>query len=331
MNIIPASAKIIEDELAKLTLPERIELCGRICYKSEDKIKPGSAEPFCEKVITRGHNSVLEMATVSMLVKGDQQVMGDFLALPMLTESAKFLKVSVISEDSLLITGSVRTFRDLYYDKQAFEPSAIARGLYRKINFMDGHPIFSIRSQPLKTWVDLDAIAILDESDWESMLTNDPLMYPKHKHVAVKFIVNRAVSHELVRHRPCSFLQESQRYVKMDGGVTFIKPSAHIEDETNAMCEWKSTMQEAEYAYVHATEEGASPQEARLVLPNSTKTELIVYTNLDEWGHIFDQRDSKAADPSMREVMAPLHEEFRLRWPDVFGESKDINQEGNHE
>lgn len=328
MKIIPASATIIEDELAKLTLPERIERCGRICYKSEDKIKPGSAEPFCEKVITRGHNSVLEMATVSMLVKGDQQVMADFLPLPILTEPAKFLKISVTGEDSLLITGSIRTFRDLYYDKQAFELSAIARGLYRKINFMDGHPIFRKRSQPLKTWVNLEAIAILDESDWESILTNDPLIYSKHRYVAVKFIVNRAVSHELVRHRICSFLQESQRYVKLDSGVTFIEPSAFYCQGSRAMSDWTEAMQAAENCYDEFIEEGASPQEARLVLPSSTKTELIVYTNLDEWGHIFDQRDSKAADPSMREVMGPLHEEFRKRWPDVFG---GINQEGNNE
>ena len=327
MKIIPASTEIIEDELAKLTLPERIERCGRICYKSEDKIEQGSALPFCEKVIKRRHDSVLEMATVSMLVKADQKTMADFLALFLVMEPAKFLKISIISEDSLLITGSVRTFRDLYCDKQAFEFSAIAIGLYRKINFMDGHPTFCERSQPLKTWVDLSAIAILDESDWESMLASDPLMYSKHKHVAVKFVVNRAVSHELVRHRTCSFLQESQRYVKMNGKVTFIEPSAFFARDSDAMSDWIEAVQDSEDCYDEFTEEGASPQAARLVLPNSTKTELIVYTNLDGWGHIFSQRDSKAADPSMREVMAPLHEEFRQRWPEVFGK-KQAPEEG---
>jgi len=329
MKIITASATIIEDELAKLTLPERIERCGRICYKSEDKIKPGSAEPFCEKVITRGHNSVLEMSTVSMLVKGDQETMSSFLGLFLLAEPVKFLKVSILSEDALLITGSVRTFRDLYHDKQAFELSAIARGLYRKINFMDGHPIFRKRSQPLKTWVNLEAIAILDESDWESMLASDPLMYSKHKYVAAKFVVNRAVSHELVRHRDCSFLQESQRYVKTND-MEFIRP-VFFGDESRYRLEWERSMSSAASDYSDNILRGQCPQEARLVLPNSTKTELIAYTNLDNWRHIFGQRDSKAADPSMREVMAPLHEEFRKRWPDVFGESKEGKQEGSHE
>lgn len=317
MKIVPASAAIIEDELAKLTLPERIEQCGRICYKSEDRIKPGSALPFCEKVINRRHDSVLEMATVSMLVKADQESLSDFLALFLLVESVKFLKVSIISQDSLLITGSIRILRDLYCDKQAFDSSAIVRGLYRKIDFMDGHPVSRKKGQQLKTYVELDGIAILEESDWGSMLYNDPLMYAKHHHVAVKFIVNRAVSHELVRHRTCSFLQESQRYVKMDGGVTFIKP-IFFEDKSQFLLEWEMSMHAAAGDYSDNINDGQSPQEARLVLPNSTKTELIVYVNLEGWEHIFDQRDSKVADPSMREVMAPLHEEFRQRWPMFF-------------
>jgi thymidylate synthase (FAD) len=327
MKIVPASATIIEDELAKLTLPERIERCGRICYKSEDKIKPGSAEPFCEKVIKRRHDSVLEMATVSMLVRADQETLSGFLALFLLVESVKFLKASIINQDSLLITGSIRTFSDLYHDQQAFDSSAIVRGLYRKIDFMDGHPISRRKGQPLKTYVELDGIAILEESDWESMLISDPLLYAKHRHVAVKFVVKTVIATHITRHRPCSFLQESKRYVKLDSGVTFIEPSAFFERGSNALSDWTEAMQDAEIYYDEFIEEGASPQEARLVLPSSTKTELICYTNLDEWAHIFDQRDSKAADPSMREVMAPLHEEFRQRWPSIFGE-KQVPEEG---
>jgi len=328
MKIISPSATIIEHALEKLTLPERIEQCGRICYKSEDRIKPGSAEPFCEKVIKRGHNSVIEMATLSMLVKADQETLSDFLSLLISVESMKFLKISVASGESLLVTGSVRTFRDLYNNEQAFR-SGIVRGLYRKINFMDGHPVSRKRgSQPLKTWVDLNAVAILEDSDWESMLATDPLMYAKHKYVAVKFIVNRAISHELVRHRPCSFLQESQRYVKMNGNVTFIQPSAFFASDSEAILNWERAMQVAEDDYNFSVKYGCSPQEARLVLPNSTKTELICYTNLDEWKHIFSQRDNKAADPAMREVMGPLHEEFRKEWPGVFGVpvEEEINQ-----
>lgn len=352
MKIIPASATIIEDDLAKLTLPERIEQCGRICYKSEGKIKPGSAEPFCEKVIKQGHNSVLEMATVTCMVKADH--IPDFFALFLSIEEAKFLKISVSSEDTLLVTGSVRTFRDLYSNEQAFEHSEIVRCLYRKINFMDGHPIRK-HNQPLNTWIKLNTVSILEDSDWELILATDPLVYAKHRHAAVKFIVNRAISHELVRHRPCSFLQESQRYVNMKDGVTFITPSAFlsesrqpcgvcektdqceacretgrvahnssvVEHEMNRYASWLRGVESSEVLYASMLKSGASPQEARLVLPNSTKTELILYTNLEEWKHIFSQRDNKAADPAMREVMGPLHEEFRKRWPRVFGSPKE--------
>lgn len=82
---------------------------------------------------------------------------------------------------------------------------------------------------------------------------------------------------------------------------------------------WLEAMQWAEDSYLERIQNGSSPQAARTVLPNSCKTELIVYANLEQWRHIFKLRCSKAAEPSMREVMIPLSEEFAKRWPEVFG------------
>ena len=148
-----------------------------------------------------------------------------------------------------------------------------------------------------------------------------PELLVKHRHLAVKFIINRAVTHEIVRHRPCSFLQESQRYCrysdnKFGGEVTFIKPMFYTEG-TPEYDMWKKAMEDTEQIYLKLLET-SSPQAARTVLPNSCKTELIVYANLVEWKHIFKLRTTKAAEPSMREVMIPLQEDFKQRFSDIF-------------
>ncbi len=147
-------------------------------------------------------------------------------------------------------------------------------------------------------------------------LPSDLLM--RHRFVGVKFYVNRAVTHELVRHRPCSYLQESQRYCrysqdKFAGQVTFIKPMFY-EDGSPEYLLWKETMEFAEAKYLKLLET-SSPQAARTVLPNSCKTEIIAYCNVTEWQHILKLRCSQGAEPSMREVMIPLSKELKNRYP----------------
>jgi Predicted alternative thymidylate synthase len=125
----------------------------------------------------------------------------------------------------------------------------------------------------------------------------------------------------LVRHRPCSFLQESQRYCrysadKFGNEVTFIKP-VFFTEESEEFALWKQSMATMEAHYLRLLQT-SSPQAARTVLPNSCKTEIIAYTNLLEWKHIFALRTSPAAEPSMREVMIPLAQELQHRYPAVF-------------
>ncbi|MGW8194060.1 MAG: FAD-dependent thymidylate synthase, partial [Desulforhopalus sp.] len=138
-----------------------------------------------------------------------------------------------------------------------------------------------------------------------------------HRFVGVKFIVNRAVSHEIVRHRPCSFLQESQRYCsydqdKFDNQVSFIRPRFYSEG-SDELALWRQTMELSEKTYLKLLET-STPQAARTVLPNSCKTEIVVYCNLIEWRHILALRTSPAADPSMREIMIPLEREMKSRF-----------------
>lgn len=207
MKIIKAGYEIL-DELNGQNILKKIELCGRVCYKSEDKSTEESAEDFVRSIIKRGHESVLE------------------------------------------------------------------------------HFSFSVR-----------------------------------------FIVDRGVSHEIVRHRIASFSQESTRYCNYghENEITVIEPlfwtGPHFTFSTTEACyeEWKASCRRAESAYLDLLRLGkATPQEARSVLPNSLKTEIIMTADLREWRHFFRLRTSKAAHPQMREVTIPLLADVQGKIPVIF-------------
>ena len=182
---------------------KHIESCGRICYKSEDKISEGSSEKFVAGIVRRGHEAVLE-----------------------------------------------------------------------------------------------------------------------HFDVTVKFVCDRGVSHEIVRHRMASYCQESTRYCnysqdKFDNEITVIKPF-FLDENAPGWLMWKRACKTAETAYFDLLDFGCTPQEARAVLPNSLKTELVMTANLREWRHFLKLRTAKAAHPQMREVAIPLLEDFKARIPVIF-------------
>jgi thymidylate synthase (FAD) len=143
----------------------------------------------------------------------------------------------------------------------------------------------------------------------------------EHFSFSVRFVVNRAFTHEIVRHRIASFAQESQRYVnygkeKHGSEITFIRPTYH--DNKKLMKHWTKGMTQAEKIYFLMLKDGARPQDARDVLPNSTKTEIVVTCNLREWRTIFSLRADKPAAPVMREIMVPFLKDMKDRLPDIF-------------
>jgi thymidylate synthase (FAD) len=160
--------------------------------------------------------------------------------------------------------------------------------------------------------------------------------------ITVRFIVDRGVSHELVRHRLASFAQESTRYCNYgkDEHISFIIPSwLDIEDNTiidsitdifgrkketyeSIKTAWEASMAHSELAYINLIQLGWSPQQARSVLPNSLKTEINMSCNIREWREVFKLRCSNAAHPQMQEVMRPLLAEFQQKIPILFN---DIN------
>lgn len=144
--------------------------------------------------------------------------------------------------------------------------------------------------------------------------------------IIVKFVTNRGVTHELVRHRLCSFAQESTRYVNYGGGdIQFIRPvwvdKESIEKlpaENPPYALWLSAIHQSEEYYNFLLQSGWRPEQAREVLPNSLKTEIVVQANIREWRHIFKLRTAHQAHPQMRALMLPLLEELRQKLPIVF-------------
>lgn len=166
----------------------------------------------------------------------------------------------------------------------------------------------------------------------------------EHESMTVKFVVDRGVSHELVRHRLCSFSQESTRYCNYGKAehVTFVAPPwcpdlnlgeysrlyvIHNWHEyingSYATARWLLSMAQAEDSYLNLLADGWQPQQARAVLPNSLKTEIVVTANLREWRHIFRLRTSKAAHPQMRQIMEPLLMQVRAMVPVLFDNIND--------
>ncbi len=144
----------------------------------------------------------------------------------------------------------------------------------------------------------------------------------EHEKITVRITCDRGVSHEIVRHRIASYSQESTRYCsynkdKFGGEITFIRP-CFWDSEPEKYALWVKTMEEIEKSYMKLIDMGASPEEARCVLPNSLKTEIVVTMNLREWRHFFKLRTAERAHPQMREIAVPMLKEFQSRVPLMF-------------
>ena len=144
----------------------------------------------------------------------------------------------------------------------------------------------------------------------------------EHFNITVKFICDRGVSHEIVRHRLASYCQESTRYCNyskddFSGEITVVEPF-YLQPDTLAYNAWKEACEAAEAAYFSLLDWGCTPQEARAVLPNSLKTEVVMTANLREWRHFFKLRCATAAHPQMREVATPLLRALQKKLPIVF-------------
>lgn len=283
MKLIKPSFEILEQSSGEEGIYKQIERVGRICYKSEDKITEDSYKKFVEMLKNRQHGAILEHGTVYLKDKdsGISQL-----------EKYKHNKYSV------------------YFDKYAGKnqwgnDTSYIYDYYVTTNFR-----------------------VLVENAWLNDLKYlcEPTEYHE-KRITVKFTMDRIGSQSFCRHRVFSFAQESTRYCnyskdKFNNEITFIQPSwcENIEeskwDARNITPEMivHDSLIRAERNYNLLIKEGWKPQQARQVLPNALKTELVMTGFVSDWKHFFKLRDDKNhAHPDAYILAHPLHEEFIKR------------------
>ncbi len=317
MRVVEPAFEILDEFFQQGRILEQIERCGRVCYKSEDKITPESAIPFIKGIIKRGHESVLEMASIVLEVSVD----GESIMHKFFERIPRFCQADKLERRHYLLSGNPRSFRDL---ARGHKDLKLVKAIMRVLT--SEYPVLFEDLAPSRGWIPQDGvrIKILSPAEIDSL----PVEYLiKHRNLLVHFIINRAVSHELVRHRLASYLQESQRYCrygesKFGGEVAFIKP-CFFEQGSHEYDLWQKAMESTEKIYLELLKT-SSPQAARTVLPNSCKTEIMVHTNLAEWSHILKLRASKAADPSMREIMLMLLPAMVEKFPPVFSPIQEL-------
>lgn len=151
----------------------------------------------------------------------------------------------------------------------------------------------------------------------------------EHFSISVRFIIDRAIANELVRHRLASFSQESTRYCcyandKFENEISVIVPSS-FEPDTPLYNTWLKQMNDAEKSYLTLLEQGATPEMARSVLPCCLKTQIVMTANLREWRHVFQMRCSDAAHPDIRFLMRRLRDDFKRIIPVIFDDLGEEN------
>lgn len=277
-------------ELDDKRLFQKIELCGRVCYKSEDKITETSAVNFVKKICVNNHGSVLEH--FAFVLKIDEEYYQELSA-------AKLDFFTLTNESFPIVSFNLRAFFNYYNNDHNFAPLIKIRDFIANQypNLLDDNNV----NEPSESISIIEDYTLLN--DYEREL---------HQRVTIKLITDRGVTHELVRHRLASFSQESTRYCnygkdKFGNEITCIRP---VELKDSDLELWIKAMNDAEKAYFDLLGRGCTPQLARSVLPTALKTELCLTANIKEWKLIFDLRCSVYAHPDVRVLMNDVKDYF---------------------
>ena len=295
MKLIKPSFEIWEQPTGLEGVYKQIERVGRVCYKSEDKIIEDSAKPFVDRMIRSGHGAMLEHGTVYL--------------------EFHVKDPSEVGEEE-------------YHSQQSELNKLISRYANNKYSIIKVNHYYD-------TVFTTTNYRVLIENNWLKDLKYicEPTVFHE-KRATVHFVCDRGVSHEFVRHRVMSFAQESTRYCnyskdKFGNELTFIQP-CWLDDERlklygpyHTIIRDKSpesifiaNLNNAERDYLDLISLGWKPQEARAILPNSLKTELVVTGFTSDWNHFFDLRargTTGAPHPQAKELAEPLMEEFVTR------------------
>lgn len=259
------------EEIKQTDLLKHIELCGRTCYKSTDKITENSSKTFVDKLIKANHGAMLEHGTV-------------YLTIP----SCESLYREVSGAEYNLIRGLLNN----KYTAIVIQP----------INFGEDYKYLITTN-----------FRVIIENNFKELYSKYGVEQPKNhlKRRTFKIICDRSISHEFVRHRVFSFAQESQRYCnyskdKYNNQITVIKP-CYFNEDSEEYSIWKNSCENCETAYLKLIKT-CKPEEARAVLPNSTKTELIMTGFEYDWDNLFELRCANSAHPQAREIAFKIKE-----------------------
>ena len=294
MNLIEPSVTLIEEP----DMLRRIELCGRVSYKSEDKITEGSAKKFVNVLITRGHESPLEHSNICIQTQDASIIQGAAVEVTdsIYRSNPIYLRIDATGSPNYIISGNVRSWRN--FVRCAVLPTQ--KQLANKLILSPKTQTFFFDFQPYKIQ------ATNGSSDTAEPVEIDILEWAKgkkHNILTFRFVCSRAVSHELVRHRLMAITQESQRYVDTSN-VSVIKPTwmdHEHEFQTSLMrTPWTKSAIVSENMYRDMLNAGAQKQQARDVLTNACKTEVVMTGTIPMWEHFFELRCDKAAYPEIR-------------------------------
>lgn len=303
MRVINASVSEIQEQ----DILKKIELCGRICYKSENKITETSCVDFVKMLINRQHLAMTEHAPLVLAVT--QRMAVGILKLG----HGTFLNVTMnTQEDRYLVSGSVRAWHTLFVnsDPHGLVDDVISRcESYMQMSL--GKDLYSLLFPNAHKHA-ADKNYLLTQEDVLNLPNLRPEEAMAHLYLTAHFICDRGVSHELVRHRPASFAQESTRYCNY-ARDTFGKEITLIDPEFTgpAHVKWLKAMTLVEQTYFALLSDGLPPQEARGVLPTDLKTEVVMTCNLREWQHVINLRYygvTGAPHPHMVKVMTIWYE-----------------------
>jgi thymidylate synthase (FAD) len=159
------------------------------------------------------------------------------------------------------------------------------------------------------------------------LIDNNHLSVLEHISITVKIICDRALTHQLVRHRLGSYSQESQRYVKYNELEVIISESIKKNEDTYKIV--KKQIEDIEKTYSTLLQYKIKPEDARAILPNATKTEIVVTYNLRQWRHVFTERCSKQAQSSIRSIMIQILKYFKEKIPVIFDDFK-LSEDGSY-
>lgn len=259
-----------------------IERAGRVCYRSEDKIIDGSGIKFVNNIVKRKHYSVIEHSNLVLRSK----------------DKSKHPRYQMEVERSVFDSN----FFNFCIDKDRTHISGNWRAWIEWLNRVNP-------DERIETIEDFITSFQYAENDEYEMVTGDDIPL-EAKMITAEFVTDRAVTHELVRHRPASYSQESQRYVRYDGGMLFVKPAWYDYAKPDAVTAWTQSVGYAEKMYIRLREAGMKAEDARTILPNSTATKIVMTAPLNEWKHVFKLRLSPAAYPQIRNMLTPIRDGF---------------------